>query len=565
MKKMRFLAIASLVLAFALAPVVDAGAKNKGGMSGGGNWGRSAPSYSAPKISAPRVTSGNVTKPSLSTQTQRATTTPTSGNVAKPKLSTPGNTAAKALPPAPQQRTALDRAASAKASADSVAKMRAEQKAKFTTPAPPINSAAIKSHPIASSYVAPPRFRDVNVYYGERGRFYGRLGYSRPIYVGLGAPYYGGYNSDYYVWAMRNDPAFYYHHQYDPGVIAWRRDYERIADQNAELRAELTRLDIEKARVTGPVNDKYVSEKVKPEMMLADSVAAGVTTPELSFATNEEGTVMAKVCDRFKAHAEDGMKITCLRTAGSYENLEKLAHGKVDAALAQSDVIDYMQREKIIKELGDIQRTAYKEPMFLMINRDSGIKSIADLKPGVNTTLVGPQGSGTEFSFRNLKKHATKAEKRSSWIFFSKTVDVRNEQYEGVGVKNALYKDGFKLVAENKNTTMLVLTGGNSSVLARVDAEYGDKVRLIPITGDPSFAKIEDKDGNPVYDQCEMPTAGYPKLFDGKTTIKTLCVQEVVVFSPAWSKKSGQTAEDVAFTAWNASKLDLEQLNGGVR
>jgi hypothetical protein len=112
---------------------------------------------------------------------------------------------------------------------------------------------------------------------------------------------------------------------------------------------------------------------------------------------------------------------------------------------------------------------------------------------------------------------------------------------------------------------MLVLTGGNSDILAKVDAEYGDKVRLIPIIGDPSFAKIEDRDGNPVYGQCEMPTSNYPKLFDGKTTQKTLCVQEVIVFSPAWSKKNGQTADDVAFTAWKATQLDLEQLNGGVR
>ncbi len=483
---------------------------------------------------------------------------------AKPDSGNQSKGAAAAI--ASSKQSSLDRAVERKQSVDSLAALKAKR-AEFHNPAPPISSSAIKNNPIASSYASSaPRYTTVNHYYVERSSYYGGLGYSRPLYVGFGSPYYGVYNSDFLVWAMINDAAFYHNHASDPSVIAWRRDYERLADQNAELKAQLAQLDAKAAAVEGPADPKYIPKGMKPEMMLADSIVTGYTTPKITFATGVAGSSYASLCEGndkigavgFQANAKQVMDVDCVKTGGSRDNVDMFLAGKVPMMVASADTLDLALTAKanagIKASFGTKQLSAFNETMWILVNKDSGINSIADLKPGVNTLYLGPIGSGTAVSYQNLAKYASKR----SWLILSSHVD----QYEKMGIDNkASYDDAIKLVSQNKTSAMLVMMPGYSAYMESVDREYGDKVKLVPVNA-RGFTDARDHDGNAVYHECEVSTQHYPKLMKG-TTAKTLCVQAIVVVNEDWVNKNPAGA-DALITAWEYTKADVVRFNNGV-
>ena len=439
--------------------------------------------------------------------------------------------------------------------------MRAEQNKFKASPVAATASAA--SNPIASGYRSTSRPTTIR-YYETRDRYYRDSGWQPPVYVYQSSSSFGAWDA-LLLWSIldRNDGRFAYHHASDPGYIAWRREADRLAQDNAELKAKLAKLDESAKAQQGPKDPKFLPDGVKPEIALAATVVTGQQIPELTFATGPSGTTYNALCagnqdglKGFKANAENAMKVTCAETGGSKENVLGFISGKYQAILAQADAIDWAMRANKGKKFGRAQLTAYRETMWVLVHKDSGIKSISDLKPGVHTLYVGPSGAGGEVSFQNLAAHA----KKSRWLIFSK----HNAQYEGVNIKNAPYADAVKTVTSDKNAAMMVLMGGYSPFMQKVNAEHGDKVRLIPFNGDKSFTRVKDRDGNTVYQECTIPGAQYPKLLAGKTSVKTLCVQAVVVVAESWVQKSGQAAEDVFLTAWSFTKPDVTRINGGV-
>jgi hypothetical protein len=159
-------------------------------------------------------------------------------------------------------------------------------------------------------------------------------------------------------------------------------------------------------------------------------------------------------------------------------------------------------------------------------------------------------------SYENLAHHASKR----SWVFFQ----AHNPQYEGVRVENAPYAETLETVAKDPDAVMLFMMPGHSEFMSRVDHEFGDRVRLVSISGDPSLAKVTDRDGNAVYHDCTLEGGLYPKLL-GSGSVPTLCVPAIVVVSGEWVRENGGTGEDLFLTAWQFTGPDLERANAGLQ
>lgn len=406
----------------------------------------------------------------------------------------------------------------------------------------------------------------VSVYYVERNHYYESSGWHPLAYMALGAAAYGVYDSMFVWHNMDTHPEWFYHHYDDPAYIAWRRDADRIAQSqdNAELRAKLAKLDQDVADLKAksvPVNKTYLPPDIKPDVALAAEVVTGVTAPDLAFATGPDGTTYNALCANeggFKDSANDTMNVTCVSTDGAWDNVMGYVAHKYSAIFATTDVIDAALRAKSNSggktTLGRQQLSAYNELMFLLVNKDSPIRSVTDLRAGRDVLYVGPSGSGTEISYQNLAHHATK----SSWVMFSK----HNSQYEGVATKNESYDEAVREVANNPNAVLLVMMPGHSNYVSGVDAKYGDRVRLVPMNGDSSFTNVRDQDGNDVYHECTLAGGLYPKLLGAKA-VDTLCVQAVVAVSDDWVRKS-PNGEDLFLTAWAYMLPKLQNVNAGV-
>ena len=113
--------------------------------------------------------------------------------------------------------------------------------------------------------------------YTRRVTIYQRYNYSPPAYVVHFAPSYGIWDSPFLMMMLLNmgTHEMYYHHMDDPGMQAWRRDVERQAQDNAELRAKVNQLDQEVAQMKaqGVRRDpNYVPPGMDKDVMLSDRV-----------------------------------------------------------------------------------------------------------------------------------------------------------------------------------------------------------------------------------------------------------------------------------------------------
>lgn len=148
----------------------------------------------------------------------------------------------------------------------------------YKQPVKPIQKQEYASSPVYNRVVASsgPRVT-YRVYSENRVNFY--RGYTPPIYVSYGRPSYGMYDA-MFMWMMLdriNDDSYrrmYYNHYGDSAFREWRNEADHLAQDNAELRAKLSRMDNEVKQLQGqPQDPNYVPAGVDPSVMVSDDVA----------------------------------------------------------------------------------------------------------------------------------------------------------------------------------------------------------------------------------------------------------------------------------------------------
>jgi TRAP transporter TAXI family solute receptor len=382
-----------------------------------------------------------------------------------------------------------------------------------------------------------PSFDDV---YERRRVVYGNWNPPRVVYRASSS--YGSWDSTMLWWALWHDTSFGYHHYNDPYYRAWRRDADRLAHDNEELRQKLLEQDREIARMQErklAQQANYLPPAVANDTLVALSDDAIQTLPVqkavLRVATGVSGGKYQQIGEALKAKGGKKFQVELVPTSGSAENLALLYAGSVDAAIIQSDT-EFSAKNALLEkgkpEAELLPATVYCEYLMLVVGKDSSIGSIKDLKSG-NTIYVGPEGSGTALTWSGIASFG-------------------GGDYKDVKVERLGYQAALDRVAKDKNSAMLFVAGSDAPLLKRAAAS--GQFKLVAVD-DERLEKIIDDTGDEIYSALCMKGDAYPGLQNGE--LETLSVEALWKLSDSWIKKYGDAAFDEVNVALREVITDL--------
>ncbi len=365
-------------------------------------------------------------------------------------------------------------------------------------------------------------------YYAGRDRYYGGMGWGAPGYAFMSYPSFGMWDA-LFMWSMldmmssRRHYAVAHHHANDPGYQEWRGEAERLAEDNAELRAKLDELDRQVATLEGtPRDPEYLPPGVTPAIALAAEVVATAdpNQPRITVNTGVANGNYHRFGQILQSHLPD-FDVMLETTAGSEENLNNLVRNQVDAILVQSDILNsYLRRNPDAEsQLVGLQSTLYTEYVQLIVNEDSAIASVSDLEPNTHIVYVGPRGSGTH----------------RAWEGFV----LQDPRYGEFNTRFAGYEEALSQVAENANAVMLFVAGLNSELLKEADRQYGLQLSMVAVD-EHYFSTAVDQFGNTIYEVATIPHETYPELQEGwlfgyfDSSVETLTVDAILILSKQW-------------------------------
>ena len=421
MKIMRTLTVflVSLALVAPAAPFAEAKSSS---------FGSSSKPIILPKISSPS-TSKSFSKPSMPSMPASAPTvwtkpsggTFTSNSVAWGKPQPTKTTfAATAAPPAassitriPVKSTALGDAITKTRSADAIRARDAQISAARAKP-------GVSTSLGSTQYTYAKVSQDQSTYistWSTRNPGY------RPIIVNY-PPTYSSTFSDTFMSLMMYNALFGYNHQNDADYQAWRAQANQAAQDNADLKAQLQKLDTEVAdlKTKGVAQDpNYMPPDVPADVAYNPDVVVGSARPVLTVGTGASGGVYNAFClgsdtlsvSGLQYYAATNFDVKCISTKGAAENLSGLGT-TFDAVLAQADVLDTYE-SKNSADVGQNIIPAYKELFWLIVSKDSSISSVEDLDATKHTLYLPPEGSGARVTWTTIANYASKDGWLASW------------------------------------------------------------------------------------------------------------------------------------------------------
>ncbi len=414
-----------------------------------------------------------------------------------------------------------------------------EERSKFQTPpkAAPESRAPSAQAKVVSK--PSPAFASTKVYsrvsyddvYERRRTWY--RGWQPPVVVYQSSPTFGSWDSTFLWWTLYHDSAFGYHHYSDPGYQAWRAEADRLAEQNADLRAQLAVHDAKIAALRTQAvatNVAYMPSEVteQPIVAMSDEVQQQlpVQRPLLRIAAGIEGGKYYQIAQKLRAKTPKNFDVELVKTSGAEENWQLMAEGEVDAALMQSDT-DYVKR-RLLSKAGTSSlslpavhtATVYSEYVMLVVDKNSPITSVKDLRSNNRSVYVGPRGSGAALTWANFV--------------------LEDDKYGSVKVRNVDYFTALGNIHRDHQAAVMLIIGANSSLMDQI-ANSGD-YKLITVE-DYDFSHAENDHGVKVYDTLLLTEDAYPGLKQD-ALLKTLSVDAVWSLSDKWIKQYGESAFD---------------------
>jgi len=249
-------------------------------------------------------------------------------------------------------------------------------------------------------------------------------------------------------------------------------------------------------------------------------LAASAADAPLTLCTaGPEGNYFATGRD-MAAHANPTyLKITVAQTAGSMDNMQRLARRECGAAIVQSDaylVYQSKHRDRPVEVTRN--RFLYAEFAHLICRRDAKVATTTELigNPETHKVLVGASESGSALT----------------WHAFT-ILDKRFGQLpaEHIGGEDALAR-----ILDGRAQCLFFVTGLGSDFARQVE-QRGKDLRLVPIVEDvlrnAEFGKVT------LYETRNIPKGIYKNLEAGlpDSGVPTLSVAATLVIERHWSVK----------------------------
>ncbi|MEI6985483.1 MAG: TAXI family TRAP transporter solute-binding subunit [Rhodospirillaceae bacterium] len=493
--------------------------------------------------------SANLNQPQSGIPGKTMLTSGSSGGYAKPTL---GGTPAAAIaggsgnggsgngttggskPPA----SALDRGAERQLSSQSMSRYKAEQE-RFQAPSQGTLTGA-------SDYAKNPlfgagagRYRSYDQAYAERDTYRNSHPWAPSPYVYRSAPSFGMWDA-MFLWMVLDkvtEPshaAAAYNNQNDPGFQAWRREADRMAQDNSELKAKLAVMDSKLDAMKGqPQKPGVLPDGLPAVVALAPEVAVAPrdAAPKLVMGTGGLTGNYYPFCQgaegiRGLRAALKEVAVECRTTNGSIENLDGLVSGRFDAILVQSDVYDQWLSLHPNLRIDALQATVYREYVQMLANKQAKVERISDLDPKRHTIYL--VGSGAQ----------------KTWDGFA-AQDARYGAFETAGRIRRVPNDPQVLdtVAANPDAVMMFVAGLKAELLRQANDRQGDKL-VMALVDDQRLDDARDRAGHPIYALAKIPSGIYPKLqksrwFGLTSSVTSLTVGAVFILSERWVAEHG--------------------------
>jgi TRAP-type uncharacterized transport system substrate-binding protein len=208
--------------------------------------------------------------------------------------------------------------------------------------------------------------------------------------------------------------------------------------------------------------------------------------------------------------------VDLVATAGSLENMEKVASGTCQAGIVQSDAFFvYLQTHPDAQLTVERARDMYPEYGHLICNKT--IREISDLKRG-NTVLVGPAGSGSAVMWDAIVR--------------------ANPKYKDVATLPMGGTRALGKVSDGEDAQCMLFVAGlkaQSMMDANGIAKTSNGNLHLTYMRDPALFDIKDKRGRPLYERSAIPSGTYPGglqasgWFTSGGAVDTVKVQSVLI------------------------------------
>ncbi len=233
-------------------------------------------------------------------------------------------------------------------------------------------------------------------------------------------------------------------------------------------------------------------------------------------------TGMAKMIN----DAGNGLRANARSTGGSVFNMNALATGELDAAVAQNDVVYYAYKGTGLdafkgKANSKIRTMAvlYPEVLHVIARKDAGINSIADLKG--KKVVIGDLGSGTEQTAAQV-------------------MDAYGLKFDDLGqALRVSPSQGISLMQDKRADALFYTVGVGASAIAQI-AQTVD-VKLVPVAGNQAASLIKKY---PFYVRYNVPANSYRGI---GATVPSVAVQATLVTTTALSEDAVYKAMKDAF------------------
>ena len=176
--------------------------------------------------------------------------------------------------------------------------------------------------------------------YNERISYYNNP--THIVYVEHSSPSFGLLSGVFLYSIMSNaaTAAEYAHnHSNDADYLAWRREANRLAATNEQLRQQLAAADAQSTNYSNkPVDPNWLPEGVPPAAALSDE-ALKASQPDLNVCVGPENGTYYKVAQQYLLpDSADLVNIVPVITKGSLDIRQKLLNNTCDAAFLQGDI-----------------------------------------------------------------------------------------------------------------------------------------------------------------------------------------------------------------------------------
>ncbi|WP_019584805.1 TAXI family TRAP transporter solute-binding subunit [Deinococcus apachensis] len=233
-------------------------------------------------------------------------------------------------------------------------------------------------------------------------------------------------------------------------------------------------------------------------------------------------TGMAKMIN----DAGAGVRANARSTGGSVFNVNALATGELDAAIAQNDIVYYAYKGTGLqafqgKANGKLRTMAvlYPEVLHVVARRDAGINSIADLKG--KRVVIGDLGSGTEQTARQVLEA------------YGLGLD---DLGQALRVSPA---QGISLMQDKRADALFYTVGVGASAISQI-AQTVD-VKMVPVSGNQASSLIKKY---PFYVRYNIPAGSYKGV---GATVPSVAVQATLVTTTGVSEDAVYKAMKAAF------------------